>query len=844
MANYTKNYNLIKPLKTEKADISVINANMDEIDSVMKTISQTVSSNANHNHDSRYYTESEIDDKLSNKANIADIPTKVSDITNNLNYVTNYEMKNYAQPSGNYVNREELGYVAFTDSYTDLENKPFIPSKTSELINDAGFKTTDNNTWKANSSSSEGYVASGYGQANKVWKTDENGNPAWRDDANTTYTLGSFGVTATKDEINKLDGLTATTEELNYVDGVTSNIQTQLDGKAASSHGTHVTYGTTAPVMNGTASVGSATTVSRSDHVHPTDTSRASASDLTSHVGDTVKHITETERTNWNAAKSHADSAHAPSNAEKNQNAFSNVTVGSTTIAADSTTDTLTLVAGSNITLTPDATNDKITIAATDTKYTHPTTSGNKHIPSGGSDGQILRWASDGTAVWGNDNNTTYTLSSFGITATKDEINYVDGVTSNIQTQLNSKVSTTRTVNGKALSGNITLSASDVGADVSGSASTALTNAKAYTNSKIDALVGEGASTTLDTIGEISQAIEDHRDVTDALNAAIGNKVDKVSGKGLSTNDYTTTEKNKLSGIASGAEVNVQSDWNATDTSSDAYIKNKPTIPSKISELINDKGYLSSIPDIYVTESEMKQYAQPLGEYTDTSNLSTVALTGSYADLKDKPIIPSKTSQLTNDSGYLSSIPNDYVVSSDLKTVSFTGSYSDLSNKPTIPSKVSQLTNDSGYLSKIPDDYVTNNALQEYAQPLGDYVINSDLKKVAFTGSYSDLGNKPVIPSKTSELENDAGFLTKANSEIAYSLGVSSYNATNGNVKIKLASSSNNDEVSIKGTGSVTVETDSTGAIIINSNSSGSGTVIVCSPTEPTDVNNGFVWIE
>ena len=53
--------------------------------------------------------------------------------------------------------------------------------------------------------------------------------------------------------------------------------------------------------------------------------------------------------------------------AEVNQNAFSNVTVGSTTISADSKTDTLTLVAGSNITLTPDATNDKITIASTAT---------------------------------------------------------------------------------------------------------------------------------------------------------------------------------------------------------------------------------------------------------------------------------------------------------------------------------------------------------------------------------------------------------------------------------------------------------------------------------------------
>ena len=59
--------------------------------------------------------------------------------------------------------------------------------------------------------------------------------------------------------------------------------------------------------------------------------------------------------------------------AQVNQNAFSNVVVGSTTIAADAVTDSLTLVAGSNITLTPDATNDKITIAATNTTYTHPT---------------------------------------------------------------------------------------------------------------------------------------------------------------------------------------------------------------------------------------------------------------------------------------------------------------------------------------------------------------------------------------------------------------------------------------------------------------------------------------
>lgn len=58
---------------------------------------------------------------------------------------------------------------------------------------------------------------------------------------------------------------------------------------------------------------------------------------------------------------------------------------------------------------------------------------------------------------------------------------------------------------------------------------------------------------------------------------AVTNKVDKVAGKGLSANDYSTADKDKLAGIASRAEVNVQPDWNTSDTSSDSYIKNKPS---------------------------------------------------------------------------------------------------------------------------------------------------------------------------------------------------------------------------------------------------------------------------
>lgn len=44
--------------------------------------------------------------------------------------------------------------------------------------------------------------------------------------------------------------------------------------------------------------------------------------------------------------------------------------------------------------------------------YVHPSNAGNKHIPSGGSIGQILVWSEDGTAVWGDENNTTYTAAT------------------------------------------------------------------------------------------------------------------------------------------------------------------------------------------------------------------------------------------------------------------------------------------------------------------------------------------------------------------------------------------------------------------------------------------------
>lgn len=74
----------------------------------------------------------------------------------------------------------------------------------------------------------------------------------------------------------------------------------------------------------------------------------------------------------------------------------------------------------------------------------------------------------------------------------------------------------------------------------------------AYVKKLISNLIN-GAPETLDTLKEIADALGENDDTVQALNAAIGNKVDKVVGKGLSTNDFTTDEKNKLNGIANNA---------------------------------------------------------------------------------------------------------------------------------------------------------------------------------------------------------------------------------------------------------------------------------------------------
>ena len=89
------------------------------------------------------------------------------------------------------------------------------------------------------------------------------------------------------------------------------------------------------------------------------------------------------------------------------------------------------------------------------------------------------------------------------------------------------------------------------------------------------------------------------------------------------------------------------------------------------------------------------------------AELARVATTGSYNDLTDKPVIPTKTSELTNDSGFLTeyqplkTINGESIVGTGNITIEgFSGNYDDLTNKPTIPTKTSELDNDSGFLTE------------------------------------------------------------------------------------------------------------------------------------------------
>ena len=151
-------------------------------------------------------------------------------------------------------------------------------------------------------------------------------------------------------------------------------------------------------------------------------------------------------------------------------------------------------------------------------------------------------------------------------------------------------------------------------------------------------------------------------------------------------NNYTTAEKNKLAGIAAGAEVNVQPDWNVTSTSSDAFIKNKPTIPTRTSQLTNDSGFLTSY-----TETDPIYSASPAAGITDADISSWNAksdFSGDYDDLTNKPTIGNATLTIQKNG-------------TNVQTFTANATSNKTANI-TVPTKTSDLTNDSGFLTSLP----------------------------------------------------------------------------------------------------------------------------------------------
>ena len=119
--------------------------------------------------------------------------------------------------------------------------------------------------------------------------------------------------------------------------------------------------------------------------------------------------------------------------------------------------------------------------------------------------------------------------------------------------------------------------------------------------------------------------------------------------------------------------------------------------------------------------------------------------------------IPSKTSQLENDSGFLTSIPSEYVTETELEAKGYLTEHQSLenystkdyvSNALTPYAKKSEIPDVSGFLTSIPDEYVTEAELDAKGyltqhQSLAEYAKKSEL----FSKDYNDLTNKPTIPS-------------------------------------------------------------------------------------------------
>lgn len=197
------------------------------------------------------------------------------------------------------------------------------------------------------------------------------------------------------------------------------------------------------------------------------------------------------------------------------------------------------------------------------------------------------------------------------------------------------------------------------------------------------------------------------------LNSLETNKVDKEDGKGLSTNDYTTVEKNKLATIENGAQVNVIEQINVNGTN--AQITNK-TVNLNItdSSLIGNKINVSLNTSTYVMTISLLNSSDGILSTADIDfPLESVIVDGSYSngtltlELQNGTTIPIDISSIVN-----GLVPTSRTINGKSLTNNITLTAEDVDALPSttnIPSSTSDLTNDSNFVSDSSYVHTDNN---------------------------------------------------------------------------------------------------------------------------------------
>jgi hypothetical protein len=176
--------------------------------------------------------------------------------------------------------------------------------------------------------------------------------------------------------------------------------------------------------------------------------------------------------------------------------------------------------------------------------------------------------------------------------------------------------------------------------------------------------------------------------------------------------------------------------------------------------------------DITTLKSDVATLQTDVAGKASAAALSTVATSGSYNDLSDKPSIPSLSAvegdisaldgRVTTAEGDISDLQSDVALkanTSSLATVATSGSYNDLLNKPTLFSgSYADLTNKPSIPSTIhdlSDVTITSPTTNQVLQYDGSAWVNGAAPS-SFSGSYNDLTNKPTIPSALDDLSDVA----------------------------------------------------------------------------------------